>query len=82
MTDKDPNAYAALILRVAMGIMFLLQGAVLKLMTFTAFPRCDVAPTRKVALSLLHDQDARLSSGWATSPRRLRSAGPASACPP
>lgn len=35
MTDKDLNAFAALILRVAMGIMFLLHGAVLKLMTFT-----------------------------------------------
>ena len=35
MTDKDLTNYAALILRVSMGIMFLLHGAVLKLMTFT-----------------------------------------------
>ena len=36
MTDKDLNDYAALLLRVAMGIMFLLHGAVLKVMTYTA----------------------------------------------
>lgn len=36
MTDKDLNDYAALLLRVAMGIMFLLHGVVLKLMTYTA----------------------------------------------
>jgi putative oxidoreductase len=35
MTDKDLTNYAALILRVSMGIMFLLHGAVLKVMTFT-----------------------------------------------
>ena len=35
MTDKDLTDYAALILRTAMGIMFLLHGAVLKVMTFT-----------------------------------------------
>ena len=35
MTEKDLTNYAALLLRVSMGTLFLLHGAVLKLLTYT-----------------------------------------------